>query len=262
MTIRYFSDTRPLVRNNDKMMIKNFVNLFGLFCYILMFISCGKSEEYKLFNGESLEGWEGDERIFRISDNSILGGNSKDSIDYNYHLCTKQKFKNFDLTLEVKIYTGGVHSNSGVCFRSYRTEDGLEVVGYQADIGYMPLWWLPLFSNHDTTNLPNPYPLWGCLIDENRKDSTLYPNPKIYPVVFLGLADHELVEQHVIPNDWNEMRIIAIDEDIEIRINGKSILKFREDRIENSAGSICLQVHSGGPLEVGFRNIRIKEIKS
>jgi hypothetical protein len=223
-------------------------------------LSSKGGEGLQLFNGRTLEGWEGDVNIFRISDNSIVGGNSKDSIDRNYYLCSKQNFKNFELSFEVKFYSDDIYSNSGVCFRSYWTEDGLEVAGYQADIGYMPLWWVPLISHYDTTNMSDPYPLWGALLDENRKDSTLYPNPQIFPVIILGLADDKLVEQQLVPKDWNMMRIIANNDDIEIRINGKSLLKFREDRLETSEGSICLQVHSGGPTEVGFRNIRIKEI--
>ena len=240
----------------------------GVYPILLIFLiitgcsSSKNSEELQLFNGRTLDGWHGDLNTFRISDNSIVAGNSKDSIDRNYYICSKQQFENFDLSLEVKFYSDNIYGNSGVCFRSNWTEDGREVAGYQADMGYMPLWWVPLISHFDTTNMSDPYPLWGALIDESRVDLTLYPNPQIFPVIILGLADDKLVEQQLAKRDWNKLRIIAINDDIEIRLNGKSLLKFREDRFETSGGSICLQVHSGGPTEVGFRNISIKEFKS
>ena len=228
-------------------------------------ISLGCSNEKKeninqLFDGTTLTGWEGDSSIFRIEDNSIVGGHLKDSLFHNYYLCTEQKFKNFNLSLEVKLDSQYVTSNSGVLFRATRKKGSTDVAGYQADIGYIPKFVIPWFSEFDTTNVPDIYPFWGTLVDENRKDSLRYPNLEIAPVVILSLADHKLVEKTINQGSWNELRIIAIEDDIEIRLNKQSIVKFRENALENSAGSICLQVHSGGPFEISFRNIRLVEI--
>ncbi len=39
------------------MMIENFLKSIGVLCSIVLYISCGNSDELKLFNGDSLEGW-------------------------------------------------------------------------------------------------------------------------------------------------------------------------------------------------------------
>ena len=41
--------------------------------FLLLFISCGKPNKLKLFNGESLEGWEGSNTIFRVEKGAIVG---------------------------------------------------------------------------------------------------------------------------------------------------------------------------------------------
>ena len=47
--------------------------------------------------------------------------------------------------------------------------------------------------------------------------------------------------------------------EIEIKINGVSTAKYTEKGNVPLSGSICLQAHSGGPYEVWYRNIRLKQ---
>lgn len=56
------------------MMFKNYVNLIGFLFTAALFMSCGTSDEIVLFNGESLEGWEGSNTVFRVEDGAIVGG--------------------------------------------------------------------------------------------------------------------------------------------------------------------------------------------
>ncbi|MGI9550923.1 MAG: family 16 glycoside hydrolase [Aurantibacter sp.] len=79
------------------MMIENFLKPTGILCYIILFVSYGQSQEIKLFNGESLEGWEGSNTFFRVEKEAIVGGSLKKPIDKSYYLCTKQKYENFEL---------------------------------------------------------------------------------------------------------------------------------------------------------------------
>ena len=41
---------------------------------IALFTSCGMSDEIRLFNGESFEGWEGPPTVFRVEQGAIIGG--------------------------------------------------------------------------------------------------------------------------------------------------------------------------------------------
>lgn len=232
-------------------------------CCILITASCStdkQGDKINLFDGNTLSGFEGDTTIFRVRENLIVGGDLEEWLDNSYFLCTEKEFKNFDLSLEAKLSSKNNRGNSGVNFRAHRIEGTTEVAGYQADFGFLPLSYMPLISDRDTTNLPDPYPLWGTLIDENREDSSLYPNPEFFPVAILKFADYNLIEQSLAPNDWNMIRIVANGNDIEIFFNGESSIKYKEERFLNVEGPICLQVHSGPPMEIAFRNIRIKEL--
>ncbi|MGB5479771.1 MAG: hypothetical protein WBM91_01730 [Eudoraea sp.] len=43
-----------------------------------------RQEAVKLFNGESLDGWEGSTSFFRVEENAIIGGSLTQPIDKTY----------------------------------------------------------------------------------------------------------------------------------------------------------------------------------
>ena len=55
-----------------------------------------------LFDGKSLDGWEGNEKMFRVEDGCIVGGNLKERIPHNEFLCTTKEYENFELRAEGK----------------------------------------------------------------------------------------------------------------------------------------------------------------
>ena len=108
-------------------MIKNAVHLTGFL--IVVCISCGTPDELKLFNGKSLEGWEGSTTIFRVAEEAIVGGSLEKPIDKSYYLCTKQKYENFELKLAAKFKTNDLKINGGISFRAQRVPNSNEVMG-------------------------------------------------------------------------------------------------------------------------------------
>jgi hypothetical protein len=243
------------------MIFKNFKNLTGFLFSILLFMSCGISDELKLFNGESLEGWEGSNTVFRVERGAIVGGNLKRPLDESYYLCTKQKYENFDLKLSAKFISSDSNTNAGISFRAERLPGSNEVMGYQADMGYTGPDVIALFSDFTPADTSGLYPLWGSLCDENRNNTSRYPRPDIYPVIFYGVANRELIEEIINPYDWNEVRIKAIGPDIEIKINGVTTAKFTEKGNVPSNGCICLQAHSGEPYEIWYKNITLNQLE-
>ncbi|TWU26026.1 PVC-type heme-binding CxxCH protein [Bythopirellula polymerisocia] len=109
--------------------------------------------------------------------------------------------------------------NSGVQFRSQAMQDG-EARGYQADIG--PGW-------------------WGKLYEENGRE------------VLWGESRDDFVKK----GDWNQYRIVANGGHIQTWINDKPCVDLN-DPSGARRGVIALQLHSGGPMEVRFRKIRLK----
>ncbi|MBC8324150.1 MAG: DUF1080 domain-containing protein [Verrucomicrobia subdivision 3 bacterium] len=188
----------------------------------------GEAAEWvKLFDGKTLAGWEGNEQSFRIEQGAIVGGSLKEKIPRNEFLCTKKTYKNFILTLEVKLL-GGPKANAGIQFRTKRIPNHHEVVGYQADMG---VGW------------------WGSLYDESRRRT------------MLARAEAALIKQVLKPDDWNRYQIHCEGRRVRLYINGQLTVDYTEpDPKIPLAGVIALQIHGGPPSEAWYRDIKLKEL--
>jgi len=181
----------------------------------------------RLFDGKSLEGWEGNLEIFRIQEGAIVGGTLKKPVPHNDFLCTKKEYADFELRLKFKLLGAG--ANAGVQIRSQRVPNHHEVSGYQADLGAG---------------------YWGCLYDESRRNKTLAGPPP---------ADREKL---VKPNDWNQYLIRCQGRRIQLWINGKQTVDYTEpDPAIPQRGILGLQIHGGGPTEAWYKDVEIRELK-
>ena len=186
----------------------------------------GDSEEgfVPLFNGEDLSGWEGDPLLWLVEDGALVGRSP--GLEYNDFLATEKSYGNF--ILRFKIHLLNNTGNSGVQFRSRRQSGSMEMIGYQADAG--PTW-------------------WGNLYDESRRRVTLVE------------ADTQLIDRILEPDGWNDYEVYANEEHIRLSINGETTADYREeDGSIAREGVIATQAHSGPPLEIRFKDIRIKEL--
>ena len=179
-----------------------------------------------LFDGKTLQGWEGNEKRFRIEDGAIVGGTLKEKIPHNEFLTSEKEYSDFELRLEVKALGEGV--NAGIQIRSRRIPNHHEMIGYQADVG---AGW------------------WGKLYDESRRGRVL-----------AGPSD-ELTKKIVKTYQWNDYVIRCEGKRIQMWINGQQTVDYteKEDAIEQK-GLIGLQIHGGPPTEAWYRNIRIREL--
>ena len=190
-----------------------------------------KDDFRPLFDGKSLEGWEGNKDYFRVEEEAIVAGRLDRKIPNNEFLCTEREFGDFELVLEVKLRGQG--NNAGVQFRSKRVPDDHEVSGYQCDVGVA--WGRPV---------------WGALYDESRRNKLLAEGPRDSVKDWLK-------------DDWNELRVLARGERIQIFLNGHQTVDYteKEDNIP-ATGIIGLQIHSGPPTEALYRKIRIRELNN
>ena len=102
-----------------------------------------------LFDGRSLSGWEGDERVFRVEEGAIVAGSLKEKVAHNEFLASREEFGDFELRLKARLIGSG--KNAGVQFRSQRVPNHFEMIGYQCDMGMM-----------------RDQSIWGALYDESR----------------------------------------------------------------------------------------------
>ncbi|MSU33794.1 MAG: DUF1080 domain-containing protein [Pedosphaera sp.] len=56
----------------------------------------------RLFDGKTLDGWEGNRAVWRIEDGAVAGG-SMEGNPYNEFLATTKRYRNFILRLEYRI---------------------------------------------------------------------------------------------------------------------------------------------------------------
>jgi hypothetical protein len=181
-----------------------------------------------IFDGKTLKGWEGNEKVFRVEDGAIVAGTLKDKNPRNEFLCTEKKYGDFELRLKVKLVGEG--ANAGIQFRTKRISNPPnEVSGYQADMGEG---W------------------WGALYDESRRNKVLTGPTK------------DDMTKIVKKEDWNDYTIRAGGPHIQLWINGTKTVDYMEedDKIDRT-GIIAVQIHGGPPSEASYKDIRIKELK-
>lgn len=187
----------------------------------------------KLFDGETFKGWEGDMDFFRIDKGAIVAGNLEKKIPNNEFLVTEKEYKDFELRFEAKLVGKG--NNAGVQFWSQRIPDHHEMIGFQCDIGG----W-------------SKGSIWGFLYDESRRRKMLAEVPQ------------ETLAQHVkSKGEWNELRVRAECNRIQIWLNGFKTVEYTETEPESKVprnGRFGLQIHSGPPAECWYRNIWVKEL--
>ncbi|SHJ80943.1 protein of unknown function [Pseudozobellia thermophila] len=76
---------------------------------------------------------------------------------------------------------------------------------------------------------------------------------KGYPVEAEGVADI------LRPNEWNTIKIKAVDNVYTVWLNGHKVVTYTSDDVPEE-GPIGLQLHPGRDMTTSFRNIRIGEL--
>jgi hypothetical protein len=90
---------------------------------------------------------------------------------------------------------------------------------------------------------------WGALYDESRRRERL------------AVGEQEGLAKVFRPLEWNDYAIRAEGTHVGIWINGFQTVDYTEtDADIELTGVICLQVHSGPPAEIGYRNIEIQTL--
>lgn len=124
-----------------------------------------------------------------------------------------------DFHLTVMVKLTPNKENSGIQFRSEALPGG-DVKGPQADIGAG--WWGKLYEEHGR-----------------------------------GLLWKDSGEAHVKVGDWNVYEIEAVGTRVRTRINGKLCVDLEDGKIARR-GIFALQLHSGGAMEVRFKEMRLE----
>jgi len=200
-----------------------------------------------LFDGKSLKGWDGDKEWWSVIDGAITAESTPDKpLKKNVFVYWDGELNDFELKLDFRL-TGTPQANSGIQIRSLQHDDG-HAAGYQADIDHGTQW-------------------LGCLYDEHARGLLAKRGYKVGihqdgERVEASFADSDSLGKHYKKEDWNEYHIKAVGPVISLSINGHlfSELSDHQTGEQDFSGKLALQLHSGPPSKIAFKNIRLKDL--
>ena len=201
-----------------------------------------------LFNGKSLEGWDGNPAFWSIDDGGCITGmtTAENPTKGNTFLIWRGgTVSDFELRFEFKINGG----NSGVQYRSEELADQKWVLkGYQADFDAKGDWVGSLYEEKGR----------GVLA---KRGSQVKVPAGGKPEIVAKIADEEQILD-TLKEDWNSYTIIAQGNHLVQLLNGVKTVDLIDEDTEKGKkeGLLGLQLHAGPPMSVQFRNIRIKDL--
>ncbi|MGB0745130.1 MAG: 3-keto-disaccharide hydrolase [Opitutales bacterium] len=228
----------------------------------------GKGDEngfVPIFNGNTLDGWEGDPVYWRVEDGHMVGEITPETLVKRNTFIIWQELQpaDFELKLEYRISKEG---NSGVNYRSEKMDDHpFALSGYQADIDGRNRYTGQNYEERGRTTLAYPGqmtvipPLKNAPTAEARK-KLIKKNAWTPSVVTETLGDKKALVQTMKSEDWNHMHIVAVGNRLQHYVNGVllSDVTDNDPLHRKMSGYIGVQVHVGPPMKVEYRNIRLK----
>jgi hypothetical protein len=234
----------------------------GLFAATLVVRSADEPEFKPLFNGTDLTGWDGNATFWRVENGAIVGETTaeKQPADKNntFLICRAGEFGDFELRFRYQV--DGF--NSGMQYRS-TDAGGHHVTGLQAD--FEARW-------HDGGKADKFSGMFfeeeGRMFMGQRGDVVIVRSnpenpkkPKIEKIARTG--DPAELEKAIKRDDWNEYTIIARGNQFTHIINGQVMsMGIDEDGLNfKKSGLLALQLHSGKPMKIQVKDVRIRELK-
>ncbi|WP_197441140.1 3-keto-disaccharide hydrolase [Thalassoglobus neptunius] len=217
--------------------------------------------EKVLFDGKTLDGWDGDPRFWRVEDGAIVGETTADNkAEQNTFLIYRGgEFGNFDMSFEYQVKG----FNSGVQYRSEEIGEW-SIGGYQCD--FEDRW--------HSTDSGKVDKFSGMFFDEKgrmfmgqrgdavvvRTNSENGKKPLIEKIGTVG--DPVQLEKAIHRDGWNRCRVIANDFQFVHIINDRvmSIGIDEDTEHRKSSGLIAFQLHSGPPMQIRIRNLKVREL--
>ena len=216
-----------------------------------------------LFDGVTLNGWDGSPRVWRVENGAIVGqSRPENTAGTTYIVWEGGEPLNFELKAEVKLEGEG--TNSGIQYRSARdtqprTGPGAgnpeflkwNLKGYQADIDFANRYTGQLYEQ----GTPRGIISWRGQIVRAEQGKKMR--------LLSTLGDSDALKAFIKPGEWNQMHIIARGNTMIHMVNGHVMSIFIDDDPSMSAskGVIGLQIEGRGDLlKVSYRNLWLKTL--
>jgi len=206
-----------------------------------------------IFDGKTLNGWEGDPKYWRVSEGSMVGEITPETIikSNTFIMWRGGEPEDFELKVDYRITAGG---NSGINYRSQvvpdkvTPENRFAMRGYQCDIDGQ--------NRYTGNNYEEKGRLFLAVRGQVTRVTGIRP-----PVVLSSLGENGALGT-LLTSDWNSVHLMVRGNVLMHNINGHLLSMAIDDDLANRArkGLIGVQVHVGGPMKVEYKNWRLKNL--
>lgn len=203
-------------------------------------------EFVSLFDGQTLAGWEGDPRFWRVEEGSIVAETTETNRPRGntFLIWTGGELEDFELKLRYRI--DSPWANSGIQIRSEHLGDFV-VRGYQLDIATDD-WITGIFY-------------------EERGRGPLARRGQRLVIAADGtrqverFADEDALAEHYDQSEWTEYHVVARGSHFVTRINGHKMHEVVDDGPEaRQRGILAVQLHAGGLMTMRVKDIQLKTL--
>jgi hypothetical protein len=207
-----------------------------------------------MFDGKTLDGWDGDPDLWSVQDGCITGITTKEHPPKGkantFLIYTKDQPGDFELHAMFKLR----NHNSGIQYRSKHLpaagDNKWVVGGYQADMDGVNQYTGICYEERGR----------GIIGPRGKKVVLEAGNPK--PTIEGQTADEKEILAAIKQGDWNEYVVIAKGNHLVQKINGVTTVDITDNDPQKRAmsGVIALQMHQGPPMKVQFKEMKIKKM--
>jgi hypothetical protein len=198
-----------------------------------------------MFNGRTLTGWTGEAGFWKVEDGAIVGETKAANQHTTFLYGDGGEPADFELRYRIRVL--GKDANSGVQIRSEKRPNW-DALGYQADFDVSGYLVGSLYRYQR-----QPLATFAQRGDSVRIDATGNRTVVNFadPATLLGVHRQ---------GDWNDFRLVAKGHRVTVWLNGVMMCTV-EDYQQPYAlprGIIALQLHSGEPMRVELKDVRIR----
>jgi hypothetical protein len=216
-----------------------------------------------LFDGKTLDGWQGDTAVWKMQDGVVTGEITASStpLKSNTFLIWRGGSPaDFELQGEYRISSKG---NSGIQYRSKEVENvpfGLK--GYQFDIDGANTYTGQNYEERERSIVAFRGQKVTLPAVTGTVSSLVKSNVWTPSVVTDTLGNSDSLKANI-NEGWNQFHLIIKGNHLQHYINNVLMCDVTDDDTTNraSSGLLGLQMHAGHIMKVEFKDLKIKEIK-
>ena len=198
----------------------------------------------ELFNGKNLDGWKGDPELWTVQEGLMVGSSQHKKLDSSSFLIWQEgEVGDFELKYQCKVEG---NNNSGVIYRGeLHPTKQWDMRGNQIDVHPKPPFCAMLYSQGTGRKIVAKRGT-KVMVDATGKPKVI---EKLGPVERVDISK------------WNNYRVVAKGNHIQHYLNGELAIDLIDKHPKvRLSGLIGLQLHSGQPMKVYFKSIRLKKL--